>query len=55
MAASRSSITPSLEPAFTRLIEHLKDVTQNPSVTLDPVLLFAFSKEVTGRKISTIG
>ena len=35
-------------PAFTELVKHLKDVTQNPSVILDQVLLLILRKEVTG-------
>lgn len=42
------------EPAFTRLVEHLKDITQNPSVTLDRALFLGLSKQVAGMQNSNI-
>ena len=41
-------------PAFTNLVEHLKDVTQNPSVMLDQTLLLILRKEVAGMQNSNI-
>ena len=59
MASRSSSNTPtdihvSHEPAFTRLLDHLKDVTQKPNVTLDQALLLGLSKEVAGMHNSNI-
>ena len=59
MASSSLSSTPtdihvSHGPAFTRLLDHLKDVTQNPSVTLDQALLLGLSKEVAGMHSNNI-
>ena len=59
MTSSNSSIasagiTGSHEPIVTRLVEHLKDVTQNPSVILDQALLLGLSKEVAGMQNSNV-